>query len=84
MVIGQFDVKVILFVVVNMMVIIVCGGEKKQVKVVDVLEYKNNMLLYMFKEYKLKGDSINKVIVVFMQQFLKGVVQSEKGIGRRF
>ncbi|KQU14505.1 peptidoglycan D,D-transpeptidase FtsI family protein [Priestia megaterium] len=82
--IGQLDVKVTPLAVANMMATIARGGEKKQVKAVDALEYKNNTSLYTFKEHELKGDTINKATAASMQQLLKGVVQSEKGTGRRF
>ena len=54
------------------------GGEKKQVKAVDALEYKNNTSLYTFKEHEQKGDTINKATAASMQQLLKGVVHREK------
>ncbi|MFP7733221.1 peptidoglycan D,D-transpeptidase FtsI family protein [Priestia aryabhattai] len=82
--IGQLDVKVTPLAVANMMATIARGGEKKQVKAVDALEYKNNTSLYKFKEHELKGDTINEATAASMQQLLKSVVQSEKGTGRRF
>ncbi|MEW4262350.1 penicillin-binding transpeptidase domain-containing protein [Priestia megaterium] len=82
--IGQLDVKVTPLAVANMMATIARGGEKKQVKAVDALDYKNNTSLYTFKEHELKGDTINEATAASMQLLLKGVVQSEKGTGRRF
>lgn len=82
--IGQLDVKLTPLAVANMMATIARGGEKRQVKVVDEIQYKNNTSLYTFKNKKLSGESIKKPTVKELQKLLSQVVQSEDGTGRRF
>ncbi|TDB50863.1 MULTISPECIES: penicillin-binding protein 2 [Bacillaceae] len=82
--IGQLDVKLTPLAVANMMATIARGGEKRQVKIVDEIQYKNKASLYTFKNKKLPGENIEKQTVRELQQLLSQVVQSDDGTGRRF
>lgn len=51
--IGQKNVKLTPLEIANMMATIARGGEKKQVKIADQIEYKNGTLMTAFKDHKL-------------------------------
>ncbi|MEC3839068.1 peptidoglycan D,D-transpeptidase FtsI family protein [Bacillus amyloliquefaciens] len=82
--IGQKNVKVTPLEVANMMATIARGGEKKQVKIADKIEYKNGTTMASFKDQPLKGKSIDKYTAQQLQKILREVVTSPKGTGRRF
>ncbi|MEW4284172.1 peptidoglycan D,D-transpeptidase FtsI family protein [Priestia koreensis] len=82
--IGQRDVRVTPLAVANMMATIARGGEKKQVRVVDRIQYKNGATLYTFQPQKLQGDHIAPYTAIRLRQLLKEVVDHPKGTGRRF
>ncbi|MBT2574305.1 penicillin-binding protein 2 [Bacillus sp. ISL-51] len=82
--IGQKNVKVTPLEIANMMATIARGGEKKQVKIADKIEYKNGTTMAAFKEQTLKGKNIDKYTAQQLQKALREVVASPKGTGRRF
>ncbi|MCC9022227.1 peptidoglycan D,D-transpeptidase FtsI family protein [Bacillus nakamurai] len=82
--IGQKNVKVTPLEVANMMATIARGGQKKQVKIADKIEYKNGTTMAAFKEQELKGKNIDKYTAQQLQKALREVVASPKGTGRRF
>ncbi|MBT9285083.1 MULTISPECIES: peptidoglycan D,D-transpeptidase FtsI family protein [Bacillus] len=82
--IGQKNVKVTPLEVANMMAAIARGGEKKQVKIADKIEYKNKTTMASFKDQQLKGENIDKYTAQQLQKILREVVTSPKGTGRRF
>ncbi|TYR82326.1 penicillin-binding protein 2 [Priestia megaterium] len=82
--IGQLDVKLTPLAVVNMMATIARGGEKKQVKMVEELQYKNHASLYTFHSQHLQGEQISKKTAHELQDLLRSVVESDKGTGQRF
>lgn len=67
-----------------MMATIARGGEKKQVKIADQIEYKNGTLMTAFKDHELPGEKIDQYTAQKPQKLLRKVVTSEKGTGRRF
>lgn len=67
-----------------MMATIARGGEKKQVKIADEIEYKNGTLMASFKDQELPGKTIDHYTAQKLQKLLRKVVTSEKGTGRRF
>jgi len=80
--IGQKDVKTTPLAIANMMATIARGGEKKQVRAVSDVLYKNGTTLFTFPEQKLKGESIAPYTVVRLQELLREVVKS--GTGTKF
>ncbi|MDA1477370.1 peptidoglycan D,D-transpeptidase FtsI family protein [Bacillus changyiensis] len=82
--IGQKNVKLTPLEIANMMATIARGGEKKQVKVADQIEYKNGTLMASFKDQDLSGDTIDRYTAQRLQKLLRKVVTSRKGTGRRF
>ncbi|KAA6448803.1 peptidoglycan D,D-transpeptidase FtsI family protein [Bacillus swezeyi] len=82
--IGQKNVKLTPLEIANMMATIARGGEKKQVKVADEIEYKNGTLMTTFKDQKLSGEMIDSFTAQKLQKLLRKVVTSDKGTGRRF
>lgn len=82
--IGQKNVKVTPLEVANMMATIARGGEKRQVKIAEQIEYKNGTTLVTFKDQKLKGETIDKYTSQQLQKILRRVVESPSGTGRRF
>ncbi|MFP9035740.1 penicillin-binding transpeptidase domain-containing protein, partial [Enterococcus faecalis] len=60
------------------------GGEKRQVKIAEQIEYKNGTTLVTFKDQKLKGETIDKYTSQQLQKILRRVVESPSGTGRRF
>jgi cell division protein FtsI/penicillin-binding protein 2 len=82
--IGQKEVRVTPLAVANMMATIARGGEKKQVKAVSKILYKNGTSLFTFKDQKLEGEALSPYTVQKLQQLLHLVVTDPKGTGRRF
>ncbi|MCY8522513.1 peptidoglycan D,D-transpeptidase FtsI family protein [Bacillus atrophaeus] len=82
--IGQKNVKVTPLEVANMMATIARGGEKKQVKIADHIEYKNGTTMVNFKDQKIGGKTIDRYTAQQLQKVLRQVVTSESGTGRRF
>jgi cell division protein FtsI/penicillin-binding protein 2 len=82
--IGQKEVKITPLAVANMMATIARGGEKKQVKAVSKILYKNGSTLYSFDDQEIEGEQLAPYTVMKLQQLLRKVVEDEKGTGRRF
>lgn len=80
--IGQKEVKVSPLAVANMMATIARGGERKEVRAVRAILYKNGTTLYDFPEHELEGDSITSYGASKLQVLLRNVV--EEGTGRGF
>ncbi|MBM6619678.1 peptidoglycan D,D-transpeptidase FtsI family protein [Bacillus suaedaesalsae] len=82
--IGQKEVRVTPLAVANMMGTIARGGEKKQVKAVSKILYKNGSTLFTFKDQALEGEALSPYTIAKLQQLLHRVVTDPKGTGRRF
>lgn len=82
--IGQKEVKITPLAIVNMMATIARGGQKKQVKAVSEISYKNGNTLFEFKDQSLDGDTIAPYTAMRLQQLLREVVTSDVGTGGRF
>lgn len=80
--IGQKDVKVTPISIANMMATIARGGEKKQVRAVSDVLYKNGSTLFSFPEQKVTGDRIAPYTIMKLQELLGAVVTS--GTGTKF
>ncbi|HZG73400.1 MAG TPA: penicillin-binding transpeptidase domain-containing protein, partial [Chondromyces sp.] len=79
--IGQHDVKVSPLAVANMMATIARGGEKKLVKGVQAVQYKNGTTMFEFEDVPADGESISSVTASRLQKLLRSVVQSKEGTG---
>ncbi|GGE74876.1 peptidoglycan D,D-transpeptidase FtsI family protein [Priestia taiwanensis] len=75
--IGQKDVQYTPLAIANMMATIARGGERKEIKVVSDILYKNSMSFYHFEEHHLGGDGLQQSTVKILQQLMKKV--TEKG-----
>lgn len=82
--IGQKEVRVTPLAVANMMATIARGGEKKQVKAVSKILYKNGSTLFTFKDQELEGEPLSPYTIAKLQQLLHLVVTDPEGTGRRF
>ncbi|PAD66108.1 penicillin-binding protein [Bacillus sp. 7586-K] len=82
--IGQKDVKVTPLGVVNMMSTIARGGQKKQVRIVENILYKNGTNMYSFSSNSIEGESISPYTASSLQKLLRLVVTDPEGTGRRF
>ncbi|WP_449537068.1 peptidoglycan D,D-transpeptidase FtsI family protein [Ferdinandcohnia sp. Marseille-Q9671] len=80
--IGQKDVRVTPLAIANMMATIARGGEKKEVRTVSDVLYKNGTTLFSFSEQKMEGQQIASYTASRLQELLRGVVTS--GTGQRF
>lgn len=80
--IGQKDVKISPLSVVNMMATIARGGEKRQVRAVTEVQYKNGTTLFSFPNQQLEGERLSSYSINKIQVLLEGVV--EDGTGKRF
>lgn len=80
--IGQQNVRITPLQAANMMATIARGGEKKMVRAVSSIRYKNGTTLYQFPEKKLKGDTLAPYTISKLQQLLREVVVDEEGTGR--
>jgi cell division protein FtsI/penicillin-binding protein 2 len=54
------------------------------VRAVDKIQYKNGNTLFSFPKQELEGGGIKKETAEKLQTLLTGVVEEEKGTGRRF
>ncbi|KZN96241.1 MULTISPECIES: peptidoglycan D,D-transpeptidase FtsI family protein [Aeribacillus] len=82
--IGQKNVKVTPLAVANMMATIARGGEKREVKVVDKILYKNGETMYTFKNHLMKGEKISPATSSKLTDLLLQVVAHPDGTGRAF
>jgi len=80
--IGQKEVRVSPLAVANMMATIARGGEKKQVRAVTEVQYKNGTTLFSFPNQDLEGEKLSSYTIDKLQKLLQGVVQD--GTGKRF
>lgn len=80
--IGQKEVRISPLAVANMMATIARGGQRKQVRAVTEVQYKNGTTLFAFPKQNLEGEGLSTYTVGQLQNLLKGVVQS--GTGERF
>ncbi|MEC1773720.1 peptidoglycan D,D-transpeptidase FtsI family protein [Schinkia azotoformans] len=80
--IGQKEVRVSPLAVANMMATIARGGQKKQVRAVSEVQYKNGTTLFAFPKQTLQGEGLSSYTSEQLQNLLKSVVQS--GTGERF
>ncbi|MCH1627395.1 peptidoglycan D,D-transpeptidase FtsI family protein [Ferdinandcohnia quinoae] len=74
--IGQKDVRVTPLGIANMMATIARGGDKKQVRVVSKVLYKNGSTLFSFPQQDIQGDEIASYTASKLQELLRGVVTS--------
>lgn len=79
--IGQKNVRLSPLAIANMMATIARDGEKREVKAVKEILYKNGMPLYRFEEHELKGERVGRAAIRELQQLLREVVTSKKGTG---
>lgn len=82
--IGQKDVKVSPLAVANMMATIARNGEKREVKAVNEVRYRNGTEFFRFEEHKLEGRQLSYGTVKKVQELLRNVVTMEKGTGAAF
>ncbi|WP_078545470.1 peptidoglycan D,D-transpeptidase FtsI family protein [Litchfieldia alkalitelluris] len=81
--VGQKDVRITPLAIANMMATIARGGEKKQVRAVTDVLYKNGTNLFSFPEQKIKDDQqISPYTAMQLQELLREVVKS--GTGTKF
>lgn len=78
--IGQKDVRITPLAIANMMATIARGGEKKQIRSVSDVLYKNGTTLFSFPEHKLAGETISPYTAMRLQELLRTVVQTGTGI----
>jgi penicillin-binding protein 4B len=82
--IGQLNVRLTPLAVANIMATIARDGEKKQVRIVSELVYKQGTTAIPFTEHSLHGDQITKQTAEILQEMLRSVVTNENGTGHRF
>ncbi|WP_144561231.1 peptidoglycan D,D-transpeptidase FtsI family protein [Bacillus mycoides] len=82
--IGQKDVRISPLAVANMMATIARNGEKKEVKAVKEIRYKNETKFFSFKDHKLEGQQLSYHTVKQVQSLLRKVVTMENGTGAGF
>ncbi|MFT4412730.1 peptidoglycan D,D-transpeptidase FtsI family protein [Fredinandcohnia humi] len=80
--IGQKDVRVTPLGIANMMATIARGGDKKQVRTVSQVLYKNGTTLFSFSQQEMEGKKIASYTASRLQELLRGVVTS--GTASRF
>lgn len=80
--IGQKEVRVSPLAIANMMATIARGGQKKQVRAVSEVQYKNGTTLFAFPQQPLEGEGLSSYTAEQLQKLLQSVVQS--GTGERF
>lgn len=66
------------------MVAIARGGERKEVKIAEKVLYQNGTTMLSFQNKRPEGGSIDRYTAQKLQKFLRQVVTSDKGTGRRF
>ncbi|WP_369902520.1 penicillin-binding transpeptidase domain-containing protein [Bacillus manliponensis] len=79
--IGQKNVRLSPLAIANMMATIARDGEKREVKAVKEILYKNGMPLYRFEDHELKGERVGRAAIRELQQLLREVVTNKKGTG---
>ncbi|WLR44028.1 penicillin-binding protein 2 [Bacillus carboniphilus] len=79
--IGQKDVKMTPLAVANMVATIARGGERKSVKMVSELLFKNNVNMFHFKD-QTKHDSISPYTAIKLQNLMRHVIT--EGTGKQF
>ncbi|BBP91085.1 hypothetical protein BsIDN1_47030 [Bacillus safensis] len=67
-----------------MMAAIARGGERKEVKIAEKVLYQNGTTMLSFQNKRPEGGSIDRYTAQKLQKFLRQVVTSDKGTGRRF
>lgn len=82
--IGQKNVKTTPLQIANMMATIARGGERKEVKIAEKVLYQNGTTMLSFQNKRPEGGSIDRYTAQKLQKFLRQVVTSDKGTGRRF
>ncbi|MDC7795104.1 penicillin-binding protein 2 [Bacillus sp. FSL R5-0820] len=82
--IGQKNVKTTPLQIANMMATIARGGERKEVRIADKVMYQNGTTMLSFQNKRPDGDSIDRYTAQTLQKYLRQVVTSDKGTGRRF
>ncbi|PFN06666.1 peptidoglycan D,D-transpeptidase FtsI family protein [Bacillus cereus] len=82
--IGQKDVRISPLAVANMMATIARNGEKREVKAVKEIRYKNGTKFFSFKDHKLEGQQLSYHTVKQVQSLLRKVVTMENGTGAGF
>lgn len=78
--IGQKEVRVTPLAVANMMATIARGGEKKQVRAVSDILYKNGTTLFSFPQKQLQGENLTRYGSMKLQELLREVVKSGTGV----
>lgn len=78
--IGQKEVRLSPLAVANMMATIARGGEKKQVRAVSEVQYKNGTTLFSFPLQNLEGEQLSSHTIDKLQHLLREVVQSGTGV----
>lgn len=79
--IGQQSVRITPVAAANMMATIARGGEKKMVRAVSDIRYKNGNTLFHFPEKSLGKDGISPYTAGKLQKLLREVVVYEEGTG---
>ncbi|MGE6629146.1 peptidoglycan D,D-transpeptidase FtsI family protein [Bacillus sp. NPDC077027] len=82
--IGQKNVKTTPLQIANMMATIARGGERKEVRIADKVLYQNGTTMLSFPHKKMEGEKLDRYTSQKLQRYLRQVVTSEKGTGRRF
>jgi len=82
--IGQHEVRATPLAVANMMATIARGGNKKMVRAVSKIEYKNGTTMIAFPKQSLKGDNISPYTAMKLQRLLREVVMNPNGTGKWF
>ncbi|WP_102345474.1 peptidoglycan D,D-transpeptidase FtsI family protein [Bacillus sp. Marseille-P3661] len=80
--IGQKEAKISPLAIANMMATIARGGQRKEVRSVSEILYKNGTSLYAFNNQDLEGEKISSYGIEHLQKLLRAVVTS--GTGSRF
>ncbi|WP_020060862.1 peptidoglycan D,D-transpeptidase FtsI family protein [Bacillus sp. 123MFChir2] len=82
--IGQKDVRVSPLAVANMMATIARGGEKKEVKAVRDITYKNGTKVFHFEDHVLQGKTLKRNTIKKVQKLLRSVVTASYGTGSAY
>ncbi|WP_242222802.1 penicillin-binding protein 2 [Bacillus cereus group sp. BfR-BA-01380] len=82
--IGQKNVKISPLAVASMMATIARGGEKKEVKAVRDITYKNGTNLFHFEDHMLGGKTLQRSTIKKVQQLLRSVVTEPNGTGSAY
>ncbi|NHM30409.1 peptidoglycan D,D-transpeptidase FtsI family protein [Neobacillus terrae] len=82
--IGQHEVRATPLGVASMMATIARGGDKKMIKAVSAIEYKNHSQLIQFPDKAIAGDTIAPYTAMELQKLLRRVITDERGTGRWF